>query len=65
VPVDQCPLDPEDCVERYCRNQMPEAEAKEFEQHCDACDRCKLILVKELAIMGMVRAAGRAWTPKN
>lgn len=39
---------------------MPEAEAKEFEQHCDACARCNAILVRELAIMGMVRAAARA-----
>lgn len=60
VPDRQCPLAPEDCAERYCRNEMPEAEAKEFEQHCDACARCNAILVRELAIMGMVRAAARA-----
>jgi hypothetical protein len=42
---------------------MPEEEAKEFEQHCDACARCAAMLVREIAIMGMVRAAGRAAEP--
>jgi hypothetical protein len=44
---------------------MPEQEAKEYERHCDACVRCAAFLVREMAIMGMVRAAGRAKRPEK
>jgi hypothetical protein len=44
---------------------MAEEEAKQFEQHCDACAKCAAILVREMAIMGLMRAAGRGSSPKK
>jgi hypothetical protein len=59
VPVDPCPLDPEDSAERYCLNRMPLDEATKFAEHFAACPRCAAILDREIAVMFLVRAAGQ------
>jgi hypothetical protein len=38
---------------------MLKEEVTQFEQHCHDCRTCAAILLRELAIMGTVRAAGR------
>jgi hypothetical protein len=65
VPVDPCPIDPEDHAERYCRNEMPEEEAKEFELHCKGCPQCAAILAQEMFVAAMMRAARRAQPPEK
>jgi hypothetical protein len=44
---------------------MPEEEAAEFERHCDACQQCAAILVRKLAIMGMMRLGDRGLLPEQ
>jgi hypothetical protein len=42
---------------------MPEKEAKDFEQHCDACRQCAAKLMQELLVMAMIRTAGAELPP--
>ena len=65
VPVDPCPIDPEGCAERYCRSEMPEEEAREFERHCEGCSQCAALLGQEVFITAMMRAARRAQPPEK
>jgi hypothetical protein len=60
MPVDPCAHDSDDSAERYAWDLMPEPEAKEFELHCDTCATCSAVLVRELAVMYLVRTAGPA-----
>jgi hypothetical protein len=64
-PFDPCPPDPEGCAERYCRSQIPEEEAREFEQHCKGCPQCAAILAQEMFVTAMMRAARRAQSPEK